>query len=53
MVRRACDRGLSFTVSGESVLGLSPPLMITELELEPAFTIPDACLGEVETGAPA
>ena len=53
VARRAFDRGLSFTVSGESVLVLSPPLVITEPELEEAFAILDACLGEVEAGASA
>ena len=51
VARRAFDRGLSFTVGGESVLVLSPPLVITEDELEEAFAILDACLGEVEAGA--
>ena len=50
VARRAFDRGLSFTVSGDSVLVLSPPLVITEPELEEAFVILDACLGEVEAG---
>jgi 4-aminobutyrate aminotransferase len=47
----AFDRGLSFTVSGDSVLVLSPPLVITEAELEQAFGILDACLDAVEAGA--
>jgi 4-aminobutyrate aminotransferase len=50
VARRAFARGLSFTVSGESVLALSPPLVVTEEELESAFAILDACLTEVEAG---
>ena len=53
MAKLAFDRGLSFTVSGDSVLVLSPPLVITEAELEQAFAILDACLDAVEAGASA
>jgi 4-aminobutyrate aminotransferase len=51
VARRAFERGLSFTVSGESVLVLSPPLVITEQELGQAIEILDECLGEVEAAA--
>jgi 4-aminobutyrate aminotransferase len=53
VAKLAFERGLSFTVSGDSVLVLSPPLVITEEELDQAFAILDACLGAVEAGAPA
>jgi 4-aminobutyrate aminotransferase-like enzyme len=53
VAKHAFERGLSFTVSGDSVLVLSPPLVITEEELDQAFAILDACLGEVEADAPA
>ena len=53
VAKLAFDRGLSFTVSGDSVLVLSPPLVITEAELEQAFAILDACLDAVEAGASA
>ena len=49
--RRAFARGLSFTVGGESVLVLSPPLVITEQELGMAFDILDVSLGEVEAAS--
>jgi 4-aminobutyrate aminotransferase len=51
VAERAFERGLNVTVGGESVLVLSPPLVITEDELEQAFAILDACLGEAEAGA--
>ena len=51
VARHAFDRGLSFTVGGESVLVLSLPLVITELEQ--AFAILDVCLSEMEAGAPS
>jgi len=41
----ALDRGLSFKVSMGSTLALSPPLVISEAELELAFEILDECLG--------
>ena len=47
-MRRAFARGLSFDVSGESVLALSLPLTVTQAELEAALAILDACLGEEE-----
>jgi 4-aminobutyrate aminotransferase len=50
VAKLAFERGLSFTVSGDSVLVLSPPLVISEAELDQAFAILDACLGEVEAG---
>ena len=50
VARRAFAGGLNLTVGGESVLVLSPPLVITEQELETAFGILDTCLGEVEAG---
>lgn len=48
VARRALARGLNLSVGGESVLVLSPPLVVTEAELETAFGIVDACLAEVE-----
>jgi 4-aminobutyrate aminotransferase len=48
VARRAFARGLSFDVSGESVLALSPPLTVTQAELEAALAILDACLDEEE-----
>ncbi len=53
VAKLAFERGLSFTVSGDSVLVLSPPLVITEEELDQAFAILDACLGAVEAGVSA
>jgi len=52
VARQAFRRGLNLTVGGESVLVLSPPLVVSEAELEAAFAILDACLSEVEAGAP-
>ena len=40
VAKLAFDRGLSFTVSGDSVLVLSPPLVITEAELEAGLRHP-------------
>jgi 4-aminobutyrate aminotransferase len=50
VARAALPRGLNVSVSGESVLVLSPPLVVTEAELEAAFAIVDRCLAEVEAG---
>jgi 4-aminobutyrate aminotransferase len=46
----ALARGLSFKVSAGNVLTLSPPLTITQDELDQALDVVDACLGEVERG---
>jgi len=44
----AClDRGLSFKITMGSVLTLSPPLTITQAELDTALDIVDECLSEV------
>jgi 4-aminobutyrate aminotransferase len=50
VMRRAFARGLNLSVSGESVLVLSPPLVIEQADLEAAIGIVDACLGEEEAG---
>jgi 4-aminobutyrate aminotransferase len=50
IARQALARGLNLSVSGPSVLVLSPPLVVTEAELEAALAIVDACLLE-EAGA--
>ncbi len=42
--------GLSFKVGQGNVLTLSPPLIITEAELDAAFDILDRALGAVEAG---
>lgn len=44
---RALSRGLNFKVGQGNVLTLSPPLIITEAELDRAFTILDEALGFV------
>jgi 4-aminobutyrate aminotransferase-like enzyme len=43
-MRRAFARGLNLGVSGESVLVLSPPLVIAQAGLEKAIAILDDCL---------
>lgn len=45
----ALDRGLSLKISGGSVLALSPPLTISEGELDRAFQIIDETLSELST----
>ncbi|MBI3454940.1 MAG: aspartate aminotransferase family protein [Candidatus Rokubacteria bacterium] len=45
---RALERGLSLRVSGDSVLSLTPPLIITEAEMDAALGILDACLADEE-----
>jgi len=45
---RALERGLSFKVSAGNVLTLTPPLTITEAELDRALAIVDECLTEIE-----
>jgi 4-aminobutyrate aminotransferase len=52
VARAALTRGLNLTVGGESVLVLSPPLVVTEAELEAALGILDACLTEVAADPP-
>ena len=44
---RALDAGLSFKVSQGNVLTLTPPLTITEAELDEALGILEGCIGEV------
>jgi 4-aminobutyrate aminotransferase len=44
----ALERGLSFKVSAGNVLTLTPPLTITEAEMDRALAIIDECLAEVE-----
>ena len=46
---RALERGLSFKVSAGNVLTLTPPLTISEAELDRALAIVDDCLTEIET----
>lgn len=43
----ALDRGLSFKTSFGNVLTLTPPLTITQAEMDRAIDILDECLGEV------
>jgi len=43
---RALDRGLSFKTTMGHVLTLTPPLTITEAEMNNALDIIDACIGE-------
>jgi 4-aminobutyrate aminotransferase len=45
----ALERGLSFKVSAGNVLTLTPPLTISQGELDRALTIIDECLTVVET----
>ena len=47
----ALENGLSFKTMLENVVTLSPPLIITEQEMEKALEIIDECLTEVESGA--
>ncbi len=47
---RALDRGLSFKTTMGNVLTLSPPLNVTDDEMNEALGIIDACLGEVALG---
>jgi 4-aminobutyrate aminotransferase len=46
---RALERGLSFKVSAGNVLTLTPPLIITEAELDRALDIVEDCLAEIES----
>ena len=46
----ALERGLSFKVSRGNVLTLSPPLIITEEQMNQAIDILDECLARVEDG---
>lgn len=46
----ALSRGLSFKVSGGNVLTLTPPLTVSEEELDQAVSILDEALGLVERG---
>jgi len=44
---RALDRGLSFKTTLGNVLTLSPPLTVKQGEIDQAFDLLDACLGEM------
>ena len=46
---RCLDRGLSFKVTMGNVLTLSPPLVVSEVELDRALDIIEASLAEVES----
>ena len=48
LLYRALERGLNFKVSMGNVITLSPPLIITEPEMDQALDILEACLGEIE-----
>jgi 4-aminobutyrate aminotransferase-like enzyme len=48
-MQRAFARGLSFSVSGDSVIVLSPPLIIGEGEMTAALCILDECLAAEES----
>jgi 4-aminobutyrate aminotransferase len=48
----ALDRGLSFKTTFGNVLTLTPPLVITEAEMDRALDIVEDCLREVEAGRP-
>lgn len=45
---QALDRGLGFKTAMGNVLTLTPPLVITDAQMDAALEILDACLGEVE-----
>jgi 4-aminobutyrate aminotransferase len=45
---RALARGLSFKISLGNVLTLSPPLIISEAELNTALDILEICIAETE-----
>jgi 4-aminobutyrate aminotransferase len=47
---RALDRGLSFKTTMGNVLTLTPPLVVSEAEMDAALGILDECLSEVERG---
>ena len=46
----ALSRGLSFKMTMGNVLTLTPPLTLTDAELDRALDILDECLGEEQTG---
>lgn len=46
---RALDKGLSFKVTMGNILTLTPPLVITEEQMNQAIDIIDECLGEVDS----
>jgi 4-aminobutyrate aminotransferase len=52
VMRRAFARGLNLSVSAESVLVLSPPLVIARADLEAAIAILDECLADEEAVGP-
>ena len=49
---RALEKGLSFKVTMENILTLTPPLTITQQEMARALNIIGACIAEVERGIP-
>jgi 4-aminobutyrate aminotransferase len=46
---RALALGLNFKVTMGNILSLSPPLTLTQAEMDKALTILDQCLGELES----
>jgi len=48
--RTTRSRGLSFKTTMGNVLTLTPPLTLTDSELDRALDILDECLGEERTG---
>ena len=47
----ALDRGLNFKITMGNILTLTPALTISPSELDHAFDILDACIGDIETGS--
>lgn len=47
---RALELGLNFKITMGNILTLTPPLIVTEAELEEAVRILDVCLGESHKG---
>jgi 4-aminobutyrate aminotransferase len=50
---RALALGLNFKVTMGNILSLSPPLTLTQAEMDKALKILDQCLGELESHQPA
>ncbi len=48
---RALERGLSFKTTMGNVLTLTPPLIVTQPQMDRALDILDGCIGEAEQGA--
>ena len=46
---RALAKGLSFKLTMGNILTLTPPLIITQAEMDRAIAIVDECLSEVES----